>query len=69
MTTPIQKAIESAGGLNCLARSLGVSYQAIQQWDRVPAERVLAVEQASGVSRHELRPDIYPPELRKSKAA
>jgi len=41
---------------------LGVSSQAISQWNRCPAERVLAVEAASegAVSRHELRPDIYP---------
>jgi hypothetical protein len=26
----------------------------------LPAEHVLAVEAATGISRHELRPDIYP---------
>ena len=39
--------------------------QAIQAWlkkNRVPAERVLAVEKATGVPRHQLRPDLYPPE-------
>jgi DNA-binding transcriptional regulator YdaS (Cro superfamily) len=40
-----------------------VSYQAIQKFrERVPAERVLAIEAATGVPRHELRPDIYPPD-------
>jgi DNA-binding transcriptional regulator YdaS (Cro superfamily) len=29
---------------------------------RLPAEHVLAVEAATGVSRHDLRPDIYPRE-------
>lgn len=33
--------------------------QAISQWKYVPVERVLAVEEVSGVSRHLLRPDIY----------
>jgi DNA-binding transcriptional regulator YdaS (Cro superfamily) len=34
--------------------------QAISQWTRVPAERVLPVEAATGIPRHELRPDLYP---------
>lgn len=44
-----------------LANELGISAQAISQWKRVPVERVLEVERITGVSRHELRPDIYPP--------
>jgi Putative antitoxin of bacterial toxin-antitoxin system, YdaS/YdaT len=43
-----------------LAVILGVTPGAISQWKRVPAERVLDVERATGVSRHTLRPDIYP---------
>jgi DNA-binding transcriptional regulator YdaS (Cro superfamily) len=31
---------------------------------RIPAARTLAVEKITGVSRHTLRPDIYPPEDR-----
>lgn len=43
-----------------LAESVGVSLSALSQWQRVPAERVLRVEQATGVPRHKLRPDLYP---------
>ena len=46
-----------------VAEKIGVRYQAVQAWlrrGRVPAERVLAVEAVTGVSRHELRPDLYP---------
>ena len=59
----LERAIGEAGGTAALARTINVTPQAISQWDRVPAERVLAVEQASGgkVTRHELRPDLYPP--------
>ena len=59
----LERAITEAGGTAALARTINVTPQAISQWDRVPAERALAVEQATGgkVTRHELRPDIYPP--------
>jgi hypothetical protein len=46
-----------------LAKRIGVKPQAISQWDIVPVGRVLAVEAATGVSRHLLRPDFYPPEV------
>lgn len=44
-----------------LAKSLQVTPQAISQWERVPVMHVLKIEQLTGVPRHELRPDIYPP--------
>lgn len=58
--TPLRRAIESAGGVSVLASAIGVTSQAISQWSKVPAARVLSVEEASGISRHELRPDLYP---------
>jgi DNA-binding transcriptional regulator YdaS (Cro superfamily) len=57
------RAAVAAGGQSALARTLKVTPQAVQRWcalGKVPAERVLEIEAASGVSRHELRPDIYP---------
>lgn len=60
----LRHAIEAAGGKTALARALGITYQAIDQWRRVPALRVLDVEAATGgrVTRHALRPEIYGPE-------
>lgn len=49
-------------GATALAREIGISQPAVSQWKVCPAERVLAVESATGVSRHVLRPDIYPKE-------
>lgn len=49
-----------------LARRVGVSQGMVWQWlngvRQVSAEKVLTVEEATGgmVSRHEIRPDIYP---------
>lgn len=58
----LRRATKAAGGQAALAAKLGISAQAISQWDEVPPLRVLAVEEISGVSRHELRPDLYPAE-------
>jgi DNA-binding transcriptional regulator YdaS (Cro superfamily) len=60
----LELAKEQVGGPAKLARALGgvITSQAISQWERVPAERVLEVERATGVPRDQLRPDIYPPQ-------
>lgn len=59
--TLLARVVEQAGGVNQLARMLGVSPATVAEWRQVPATRVLAVEAATGISRHELRPDIYSP--------
>src|SRR5258706_5579390 len=62
-------ALGIIGGQAQLARILGVSQPNVWHWlhksERVPAEYVLKIEQATGgkVSRHDLRPDIYPPSM------
>ncbi len=55
----LQQAIAAAGGITCLARGVGVSQPAVSAWSRIPAERVLAVESMTRVSRFVLRPDLY----------
>jgi DNA-binding transcriptional regulator YdaS (Cro superfamily) len=42
-----------------IARGLGLSRAAITRWQRVPAERVVAVEKITGIARHLLRPDLW----------
>lgn len=60
MTEAIERAINLAGGPTALAREIGgLTSQAVSQWKKCPAERVLDVERLSGVSRYELRPDIF----------
>jgi DNA-binding transcriptional regulator YdaS (Cro superfamily) len=64
-TSPIERACAVVGGQSALARKLGCTPQAVQKMcatGRVPPHRVLAVESASGVSRHELAPELYPRE-------
>lgn len=59
-------AIGRAGSQAEIARICGVSTTAVWKWvqssKRMPAEYVLRTEAATGVSRHDLRPDIYPRE-------
>jgi TorA maturation chaperone TorD len=58
----LQEAIRAVGGISALSRLLGIAQPSVSIWTRVPAERVLAVESATSVPRHVLRPDIYPTE-------
>lgn len=61
--SPVATAIEKAGGTKAVARALKISPQAVSKWPkRLPAERVIDLERLAGgaVSRHQLRPDLYP---------
>lgn len=70
----LRRAIDSAGSQVALASGLAaetgrpVRQGHIWAWlhrsNRVPAEYVLPIERLYGVSRHDLRPDLYPLENR-----
>lgn len=57
----LTKAIEIVGGNAAMGRIVGISREAVSQWDRCPAERVLTVSDATEgqVKPEELRPDIF----------
>jgi TorA maturation chaperone TorD len=55
----LEEAIRAVGGVTELARRIGISQPSVSNWSRVPAERVLSVEAATGVARTILRPDLY----------
>lgn len=59
----LERAVELAGGQSALARAIGKSQSHIWHWlkvaKRVPAEAAVAIEKATGVSRKDLRPDLY----------
>lgn len=57
------------GRLKLLAEALAINPGAISQWNKVPPERVLAVENITGISRHDLRPDLYGPAPKKRARA
>lgn len=62
----LERAVEFAGNQSAFSRLLGVSQPTVWAWlntaGRIPAEYVLKTEAETGVSRHDLRPDIYPRE-------
>jgi TorA maturation chaperone TorD len=55
----LAEAIHAAGGVGALARKIGIAQPSVSNWSRIPAERVIAVEDATGVPRTVLRPDLY----------
>ncbi|MGZ5867871.1 MAG: molecular chaperone TorD family protein [Xanthobacteraceae bacterium] len=55
----LSEAIRAAGGVSELARQIGISQPSVSNWVRLPAERVVSVEAATGVDRALLRPDLY----------
>ena len=63
----LQLAVIRAGSQEALAELLDVSQPTISNWvtrsKQLPADYVLRVEAEYGVSRCDLRPDIYPREL------
>ena len=54
----IKKVVAKAGGVNALARQLGISSAAVAVWKRVPAARLAAVARITGVPAAEIRPDL-----------
>lgn len=58
----LAQAIDIVGGVSAMSRAIGVTPSAVSQWEQAPAERVIAIEAATGkqITRHQLRPDLYP---------
>lgn len=60
--TALARAVLAAGGQSALARAVGVTPQAVQQWVRqgqVSHHKVLDVHLLTSVPCHELRPDLF----------
>lgn len=62
----LARAVRAVGSQSAFARLIRQAQPTIYGWLRkgkaLPPEHVLAVEAATGISRHDLRPDIYPRE-------
>lgn len=60
MEVALTRAIERIGGGTALARALGITPQAVDQWRICPPHWLLKIEDLTGVSKEELRPDMCP---------
>jgi DNA-binding transcriptional regulator YdaS (Cro superfamily) len=60
----LKAAIAIAGGVNSVAKSLGISSAAVSVWRLCPPKRAIEVERLTGgaITRGQLRPDLYPAE-------
>lgn len=60
----LRRAVDCLGSQAAMARLVGVAQPSVWRWlergKPLPAEHVLKVEDATGISRHDLRPDLYP---------
>lgn len=59
----LHRAIKTAGSMRELGEAIGCTTSQVSMWkyrNNIPPQYVLKIEQATGVPRHLLRPDIYP---------
>lgn len=70
--TDVSKLIDDLGGPSKAASALGIDNPSVvMNWrtrGQVPWNRVLAVEALTGISRHDLRPDIFGPSSKREGA-
>lgn len=64
---PLKAVIDKLGSQAALAELVGVRQPAVSKWlakgAPLPAEFVLKVEAETGISRHDIRPDVYPVDI------
>lgn len=60
--TPLERAIQIAGNQTALANALEVDPMTVSHWKSrgIPPKRVLSIFHVTGVTPHELRPDLHP---------
>jgi DNA-binding transcriptional regulator YdaS (Cro superfamily) len=60
----LRKAVACAGSQSALARQIGTTQATVWKWLNkgmpITPELVLKIEEVTRVSRHDLRPDLYP---------
>ena len=58
----LAEAVRKVGSQSAFGRLIKKRQSTVREWlmaDRLPGEYVLAIEAATGVSKHRLRPDVY----------
>lgn len=61
--SPVELVIETLGGPSKAAAAMKIANPSVvlnwRKRGQVPADRVIEVEKLTGVSRHDLRPDVF----------
>ena len=57
----LQLALYKLGGTVAVAQMLGITGGAVSQWACVPSRHVATIASLTGLSKADLRPDIYEP--------
>lgn len=57
----VRSLIVIAGGPTKLAKALNLSHSTVLTWKQIPADHVPAISAFTGLSRHDLRPDLWEP--------
>ncbi|VVT07232.1 transcriptional regulator [Erythrobacter sp. EC-HK427] len=69
----LEACVDAAGTISQLGRDLGIPQSTmsriVNSSKQLPAEYVLQAERLYGVSRHDLRPDIYPRQIMRDQGA
>ncbi|HMF48271.1 MAG TPA: hypothetical protein VK603_06505 [Candidatus Saccharimonadales bacterium] len=66
---PVLTAIRMNKGLAArIGDECGIGRTAVWMWKRVPADHALTVAKLLRISRHRVRPDLYPAPQRKRRA-
>jgi len=55
----IQEIVEKAGGAKEVAAALDLTYQAVHQWQQVPAKHVFKVAKMAKVKPEKVRPEMF----------
>jgi hypothetical protein len=58
-TTEMISVILHYGSIASLARTLGLTLQAVARWDKVPFRHLSRISEETGIPRQILRPDLY----------
>jgi len=67
MHRAVKAAVDKHGSRAAVAERLGITRQSMDQWEQTPPKHVLEMEKLSGVSRYDLRPDVYGPDPKEPK--
>lgn len=71
-TLAVRRAVDLKGSQSALARDIGFSQGSVWRWlngTPIPAEAAIAIEKSTGVSKSQIRPDLFAPEPADGAAA